>query len=195
MASRSIWKPSVWGWTPEGKSMNVQPVLLTREGCLKLEQELKHLSTARRREVAERLRQTSPGSSLLEDGELEDAFNEWGFLEGRIRRLASILSNATVIEDSVACDFVVPGIHVTVVDRDGDGTPEVYRVVGSAEADPALGNVSTESPLGRALMGRGVGDNVVVEAPDGTLVFEIVEIHPVHAMKGGREQTDVNLEQ
>lgn len=156
---------------------------LTREGRLKLEQELNYLSTIRRREVVECLRWVSPGSSVLEDGELEDALNERAFLEGRIRRLANILGNATIVEDSGPYDVVMPGNCVTVVDLRGDRTPEVYHVVGSAEANPVLGSISNESPLGYALMGRRVGDEVAVEAPDGGFVFKIVDIRPTSAAK------------
>jgi transcription elongation factor GreA len=95
-------------------------------------------------------------------------------VEGRILRLETILHNAVIIEEEGPRDTVGLGSHVTVVE--GDGPPETYHVVGSAEADPTRGLISNESPLGRALMGRKVGDTAEVNAPDGVLAFEIVGI-------------------
>jgi transcription elongation factor GreA len=154
--------------------MNQQQTFLTREGYQKLDQELKHLRTARRQQVARRLHDALTEGDLLENAELEDARNEQAFVEGRILRLETILHNAVIIEEEGPRDTVGLGSHVTVVE--GDGPPETYHVVGSAEADPTRGLISNESPLGRALMGRKVGDTAEVNAPDGVLAFEIVGI-------------------
>jgi transcription elongation factor GreA len=154
--------------------MNQQQTFLTREGYQKLDQELKYLRTARRQQVARRLHDALTEGDLLENAELEDARNEQAFVEGRILSLETILHNAVIIEEEGPRDTVGLGSHVTVVE--GDGPPETYHVVGSAEADPTHGLISNESPLGRALMGRKVGDTAEVNAPDGVLVFEIVGI-------------------
>jgi transcription elongation factor GreA len=154
--------------------MNQQQTFLTREGYQKLDQELNYLRTARRQQVARRLHDALTEGDLLENAELEDARNEQAFVEGRILRLETILHNAVIIEEDGPRDTVGLGSHVTVVE--GDGPPETYHVVGSAEADPTHGLISNESPLGRALMGRKVGDTAEVNAPDGVLVFEIVGI-------------------
>jgi transcription elongation factor GreA len=155
--------------------MNRQQTFLTREGQQRLEQELNHLRTVRRREVARRLHQALTEGDILENAELEDARNEQAFVEGRILMLESTLSNAVIIEETGPRDTVGVGSRVTVVE--GDGPPETYYIVGSAEADPIKGLISNESPLGQALMGRKVGEEAVVNAPDGVLVFEIVSIH------------------
>ena len=154
--------------------MGEQPTFLTREGHQKLEQELDHLCTVRRREVAQRLHQTLTEGDVLENAELEDARNEQAFVEGRILVLGNILRNAVIIEEEGPREAVGLGSRVSVVE--GDGPSETYHIVGSTEADPAKGLISNESPLGQALMGCRVGEEAVVNAPDGTLVFKIVGI-------------------
>jgi transcription elongation factor GreA len=154
--------------------MSAQQTFLTREGYQKLEHELEYLRTARRQEVARRLHDALAEGDILENAELEDARNEQSFVEGRILTLESILSNAIIIEEAGPRETVGLGSHVTVVED--NGPPETYHIVGSAEADPAKGLISNESPLGQALMGRRVGDIAEVNAPDGVLKFEIVGI-------------------
>jgi transcription elongation factor GreA len=156
--------------------MRTQATFLTPEGQQKLEQELEHLRVVRRREVADRLHLALEEGDILENAELEDARNEQSFVEGRILELESMLGSAVTIEDNGPKDVVGLGTHATVVDLEADSVPETYHIVGSAEADPTKGRISNESPLGRALMGRKVGEQAIVEAPDGKLVFRIVEI-------------------
>lgn len=151
-----------------------EPTFLTREGYQKLEQELHHLRTVRRQEIALRLHNALTEGDILENAELEDARNEQAFVEGRILTLESMLGNAAIIEETGPREAVGVGSRVTIVE--GGGPPETYHVVGSAEADPTKGLISNVSPLGRALMGRKVGEKAVVSAPDGVLVFEIVGI-------------------
>jgi transcription elongation factor GreA len=157
--------------------MDNQQTFLTREGYQKLEQELHFLRTVRRQQVARRLHQALSEGELLDNAELEDARNEQSFVEGRILTLEGLLRNAVIIEEIKGQgprEAVGLGSRVTVVE--GDGPPETYHIVGSAEADPGKGLISNESPLGRALMGRKVGEEAVVNAPAGLLVFEIVAI-------------------
>ena len=154
--------------------MNEQPTFLTHEGHQKLEQELNYLRTVRRQEVARRLNRALEEGDILENAELEDARNEQAFVEGRILTLENILRNAILIEEGGAREAVGLGSRVTVIE--GDGPPETYHIVGSAEADPAKGLISNESPLGRALMGRKVGETAEANAPDGVLVFKVVGI-------------------
>ncbi|MDY6877915.1 MAG: transcription elongation factor GreA [Chloroflexota bacterium] len=154
--------------------MNEQPTFLTREGYHKLDQELNYLRTVRRQEVARRLHQALKEGDILENAELEDARNEQAFVEGRILALGNILSDVVIIEEEGPHEAVGLGSRVTVVE--GDGPPETYHIVGSPEADPARGLISNESPLGQALMGCKVGEEAVVNAPGGILVFKIVEI-------------------
>lgn len=145
-------------------------VYLTREGLAKLEEELHHLRTERRHEVAERIRRAKEFTNTVDNAEYDDAKNEQAFVEGRIQSLERLLANAVVIDDHAApSGYVRLGSHVTVVDA--DGTEDVYAIVGSAEADPKAGKISNESPIGRALLGHMVGDKVSVAAPGGS--FEL----------------------
>jgi transcription elongation factor GreA len=151
-----------------------QQTFLTSEGYQRLEQELKYLRTTRRQEVALRLHEALEEGDILENAELEDARNEQAFVEGRILTLETMLRYAVIIEAEGPRETVGLGSRVTVVE--GAAPPETYHIVGSAEADPIKGLISNESPLGRALMGRKVGELANVNAPDGVLVFEIVSI-------------------
>jgi len=156
--------------------MDEQQVFLTREGYRKLEEELHYLRTVRRQEVAERLRAAQEDGEVLENAEYDDAKNEQAFLEGRILELETILRNAVIIdEESHRRDVVGLGCQVTITEVEG-GEPETYHIVGSAEAEPGRGYISYLSPLGKALLGHKVGDEVTVDAPDGELHFRIVDI-------------------
>ena len=151
-----------------------EQTFLTREGYRKLQEELEYLRTTRRQQVAERLHQALMEGELLENAELEDARNEQSFVEGRILTLEMMLSNAVIIEGEVSHEQVGIGSRVTV--QEGDGPEETYHIVGSAEADPATGSISNVSPLGRALMGRRVGETAEVMAPAGVLRFKVLRI-------------------
>ena len=150
---------------------------LTPEGYIQLESRLKYLLEVRRAEVAERLRQAlEEGGDLSENAEYEDAKNEQAFVEGEILRLETVLSSAQVIEESKGKkDHVVLGARITIVEK-GTTDSEVYYLVGSAEANPQEGKISLESPLGKALLGKKVGESVKVDAPAGELTFKIKSI-------------------
>ena len=149
---------------------------LTPEGLKKLEEELDHLRTVRRAQVADRLHQALAGESgeLTENAEYEDAKNEQAFVEGRIVTLEVMLSNVVLIKEQAVKGIVALGSKITV--KENGSKPEAYQLVGAAEADPKAGRISNESPLGKALLGRRVGDDVKVNAPAGTLSFRIVSI-------------------
>jgi transcription elongation factor GreA len=155
--------------------MSEQQTFLTREGLKKLEEELEHLRTIRRAQVAERLHDAQEDGELIENAEYEDAKNEQAFVEGRILALESMLSNAVIIQDGGPEGVVSLGSKVTIREN-GGGRPEIYQLVGAAEANPKQGRISNESPLGKALLGRRVGDEVKVNAPAGTLSFRVVAI-------------------
>ncbi len=155
--------------------MSEQPTFLTRVGQKKLEEELHHLQTVRRHEVAERLHAAMEEGDIDENAEYDDAKNEQAFVEGRILTLENMLKNAVIIDEQQAHhDEVTLGAIVTIVES--GNSPEEYHVVGAAEADPTQGKISNESPLGKALMGRRVGDSVQVSAPAGLLTFRIAAI-------------------
>ena len=157
--------------------MAVRPMLLTNEGYERLRQELRHLSTVRRKVIAARLHEAWTEGEILNNAGLEDALNDAGFVGGRIQTLEAILANAVVVADARGgSETAGVGSFATIVDLSGDGTPETYRLVGPAEADPIHGTISYESPLGKQLLGRSAGDEVQVRAPDGELRFRIVAI-------------------
>lgn len=148
---------------------------LTREGYEKLQAELEHLREVRRQEVARRLHNALQDGDLLENAELEAARNEQAFVEGRILELEMLLGRSEVIEEGSSGEMVGVGSRVRIVGD--DGPPEVYHIVGSAEASPSEGKISYESPIGKALMGHCVGEEVTVNVPDGVLVFRIDEVN------------------
>ncbi len=150
-------------------------VYLTREGLAKLEEELHHLRTVRRHEVAERIRRAKEFTNTVDNAEYDDAKNEQAFVEGRIQAVERLLANAVVIDDRAApSDYVRLGSRVRVTDS--DGVEDVYHIVGSAEADPKAGRISNESPIGRALLGHRVGERVSVLAPGGAFELAIKEV-------------------
>lgn len=152
-------------------------VYLTAEGHQALEEELEHLKTTRRQEVAERLHNALTEGELIENAELEEARREQSFVEGRILELEESLRKARIIAKSdTSSDTVILGSTVTVRE-DGSSEDERYFVIGSAEADPSKGRISNESPLGKALLGKRVGDKAIVRAPAGDIVFKIIAIH------------------
>ncbi len=147
--------------------MDEKPVLITREGLRKIEEEHEELVGNRRREIAERIRLAREFGDIAENSEYTEAKNEQSLVEGRILTLEAILRNAVVIEDGERQPGVVTvGASVRVTDGDGD---EEYSIVGPAEADPVHGMISNESPLGRALLGKRAGDEVEWSAPSGAV--------------------------
>ncbi|MBW6467199.1 MAG: transcription elongation factor GreA [Brevefilum sp.] len=147
---------------------------LTREGFERLQQELDYLRSTKRIEVAERLRDALEDGELIENAELEAAKNEQSFVEGRIKELEILLSNAHLIEETTKTDMVQVGSKVEIQEEGMD--PEKFVIVGAAEADPRLGRISNESPLGKALLNHKAGDRVKVEAPGGEFEIEILSI-------------------
>jgi transcription elongation factor GreA len=155
--------------------MAEKPIFLTPEGRAKLEAELEQLKTVRRGEVAERIHAAKEEGDIMENSAYDEAKNEQAFVEGRIMTIEQMLKNAVMIVETRARDSVGLGSYVTVVER-GGGDDEMYQIVGSAEADPTRGRISNESPVGRALLGKRVGDEVQVKIPDGVRHLKITEI-------------------
>jgi len=153
------------------------PVLLTQEGLAKLEQELEHLKGVRRPEVAERIRQAKELASTQNNAEYDDAKNEQAFVEGRILTLEKLVQDATIIDEEQAHHATRVQIgSVVSVNEAHDKKHQEFHIVGSAEADPKAGKISNESPVGRALLGKRVGDEVQVEVPKGVLRYTIAKI-------------------
>lgn len=150
------------------------PSYLTRQGYEKLQDELEFLRTIKRQEVARRLHEAMEGGELIEDAEYEAAKNEQAFVEGRIQELEILLANARIVEESGKREIVQVGAKVTI--QEDENEPETFAIVGPAEANPRLGRISHESPLGRALMDHRAGDKVKVDAPDGAFYVQILKV-------------------
>jgi transcription elongation factor GreA len=152
-------------------------VVLTLEGLAKLEKELDHLKTVRRREVAERIKQALEFGDISENSEYEDAKNEQGFIEGRILSIEKMLRNAKVIDEqeAILAGVVGLGSKVTLVEVNG-GMEVEYMIVGSAEANPLESKISNESPVGKTLIGHKVGEIVNVTVPMGTIQYKITAV-------------------
>ena len=151
---------------------------LTIEGLEAIENELKHLTIERRREVASRIHDASEGGGRVDNAEYEEAKNEQAFIEGRIVDLERILSRAIVVTNkkkrSTSSSVVDFGSDVTVQSQ--SGSTKTYKIVGSVEANPLKGNISVESPVGSALMGCKIGEEVTVDTPSGTVILTINKI-------------------
>jgi transcription elongation factor GreA len=149
---------------------------LTQAGYNKLQEELEVLRSVRRQEVANRLHEAmADGDAGIDnDAEVDAAKNEQAFVEGRIRELELILSNARIIEEDRVWDTVEIGAKVVIQENGTD--PEKYTIVGAAEANPSNGYISNESPLGKALMGHKVGDVITVNAPNGKFTVTLVKV-------------------
>jgi transcription elongation factor GreA len=151
-------------------------VVLTPEGLRKLQEEIEYLSTTKREEVAERIREARDFGDISENSEYDDAKNEQAMLEHRISTLQEKLRRARVIKLSeISTEAVSLGTQVTLKDLE-DGEVFKYEIVGSAEADPTNHRLSNESPVGQAILGKKVGEKVTVPAPVGSLVYEVLSI-------------------
>jgi transcription elongation factor GreA len=155
----------------------LKDIILTKEGYQKLKSEIEHLSVARRREVAERIKLAREFGDIAENAEYDAAKNEQAMLEARIAKLQERLASARVIEKrEISTDVVSLGSKVRLRDVDAKQTVE-YRIVGSAEANPAELKLSNESPVGKAIMGHKKGETVEVITPRGSkLKYKILEI-------------------
>ncbi len=151
-------------------------VILTLDGLKKLEQELEHYKSVKRREVAERIKEAIEFGDISENSEYEDAKNEQAMIEGRILTLEKMLRNARVIDEGdIHTEDVSVGSIVLLKDLE-TGDEIYYTIVGSAEADPAKNKISNESPVGKALIGKTVGSVVEVTVPAGKLNYQILNI-------------------
>jgi transcription elongation factor GreA len=147
---------------------------LTPEGEAKLNAELQELKGTKREELSKRLRSAIQMGDLSENADYHKAKEDQGFLEGRIQEIEAILRNTIIIEKTQSKGVVFIGSHVTI--QEGNVDPETYHLVGPTEADPRNGRISYESPIGRALMDKKVGEIADVETPGGKIKFKIIKI-------------------
>ncbi|MCT8977474.1 transcription elongation factor GreA [Clostridium sp. CX1] len=150
--------------------------VMTYEGVKKLEEELEYLKTVKRKEITEKIKVALSFGDLSENSEYDEAKNEQAFVEGRIAQLENMLKNATIVDQSeIPTDIVSIGSIVKLKDYEFDEEVE-YIIVGSAEADPINNKISNESPVGRGLIGKKVGDIVEIQVPNGVSKYEILGI-------------------
>ncbi|AMM93960.1 MULTISPECIES: transcription elongation factor GreA [Peribacillus] len=149
---------------------------MTKEGKLKLEQELEQLKTVKRKEVVERIKIARSFGDLSENSEYDSAKEEQAFVEGRITTIENMIRNAKIIEGNDSnTDTVSLGKSVTFVELP-NGDEETYSIVGSVEADPFEGKISNDSPIAKSLIGKRVGDKVSIMTPGGEMSVKIVSI-------------------
>jgi transcription elongation factor GreA len=148
---------------------------LTADGLQKLQEEYDYLITIRRPEIARQIADAKADGDLSENAGYDEAKNAQAFNEGRILTLKNILANVVVIRENGSKETVDLGCKVTIRDI-AYGDEETYTIVGSTEVDPGNGRISLKSPIGRALMGRRVSDQVQVQTPSGVIEYEIVTI-------------------
>jgi transcription elongation factor GreA len=149
---------------------------MTKEGKEKLEKELEYLKTVKRKEVVERIKVARGFGDLSENSEYDSAKEEQAFVESRIAMLENMIRNAVIIEEDTENKTTVTlGKSVTFVELP-DGEEETYTIVGSAESDPFEGKISNDSPLAKSLIGKQVGDEVVVQTPGGEMTVKIISV-------------------
>ena len=150
--------------------------VITYEGLQELERELEELKVVRRKEVAGKIKEAREQGDLSENAEYDAAKEEQAGIEARIEELESILKNAeVVVEEEVDASTINIGCRVIIKDLE-DGDKVEYKLVGSTEANSLKGKISNESPVGKALIGRKIGEVVDVESPVGVIKYEIIDI-------------------
>ncbi len=160
---------------------NNKEMVLTPKGKEKIENELEQLKTVRRKEIAARIKQAIEFGDISENSEYDEAKNEQAQIEERINKLENILKKSVIIdEEDISTDLVSIGSKVHVKE-DGDEEVMEYTIVGSAEADPYEAKISNESPVGRALLGKKVGEKTEVQIPDGITNYEVIKIEKADA--------------
>jgi len=151
-------------------------IILTDEGLRTLEKELEFLKIVKRKEIAERIKTARDFGDLSENSEYDEAKNDQAKIENRIIEIEAMLKTASIIdESSLSVDTVSVGSTFVVLDMELNEEIK-YKIVGSAEADPRKGKISDESPIGKALVGKKVGEVAVVEAPAGEIKFKVLNM-------------------
>ena len=152
--------------------------MLTAEGLKNLEEELEFLHNVKRKEIAEKIKVARSYGDLSENSEYDDAKNEQAIMEARITTIEAILKTAVIIDESNTNNEHVHLTSVVTIEMLSTGKQMIYKIVGSGsnEANPKEGKISDESPIGRALMEKSVGDVVEVETPSGVIGIKIIEI-------------------
>lgn len=158
--------------------MAAKPTMLTAEGLKNLEEELAELQNVKRKEIAEKIKVARSYGDLSENSEYDDAKNEQAIMEARIATIEAILKTAVIIDESETSNENVHLTSLVTVEMVKTGRQSKYKIVGSGsnETNPREGKISDESPVGKALMGKSVGDVVEVETPSGIVALKVIEI-------------------
>lgn len=157
--------------------MAKKQVVLTEEGLKKLQDELEYLKVTKRKEITEKIKEARGFGDLSENSEYDAAKDAQATMEQRVVEIENIIKNAKIISaDEMPTDIVSITSKVKVYDCDLEEEEE-YIIVGATESDPISGKISDESPIGKALLGKKVGDTVEVETPGGTISIKILEIN------------------
>ena len=155
----------------------VKKNILTYEGLKKLEDELQELKVVKRKEVADKIKEAREQGDLSENAEYDAAKDEQRDIEARIEEIEKILKNAeVVVDEDVDLEKISIGCNIRILDIDFDEELE-YKIVGSTEANSLKGKISNESPVGKALLGKKVGDIVTVETLVGEIAYKVLEIY------------------
>ncbi len=157
--------------------MATKETILTADGLKKLQEELAERKGAIREEIVERLKEARAQGDLSENSEYDQAKEDQGKNEGRIIELEYMIKNATIIDNAASKEAGIVSLGSTVLLKDVEtGEEETYSIVGTTEADPFENRISNESPVGAAILGKKVGDTVIVNTPVGELSYKIEEI-------------------
>ncbi len=149
---------------------------MSQERLDELKAELEYLQTTREKEVAEQIKEARSFGDLSENSEYDEAKTEQGKLYSKIAEIQDLIENADIVEMNTNANVIGHGSYVKVRDFEEDSVDE-YQIVGSQEANPMEGKISSDSPFGRGLLGHTVGEVVTVDAPAGPMQYEILEIH------------------
>ena len=153
-----------------------QPTYITRAGLAKLRDELDHFRTARRQDVADRIKRANAIGGTVDNAEYDEAKKEQAFIEGHILDIGKIMNSAEIIESiKRPSDIVSVGSTVSVLDQ-ARRKKGKYFIVGSPEAEPSKGKISNISPIGKALIGKKIGEVAEIKVPAGTITLEILGI-------------------
>ena len=158
--------------------MAAKPTMLTEEGLKNLEEELAYLQDVKRKESAEKIKVARSYGDLSENSEYDDAENEQAIMEARSTTIEASLKSAVIIDESETSNEHVHLTSVVTIENVKTGKQSKYKIVGSGsnETNPKEGKISDESPIGKALMEKSVGDVVEVETPGGAVAFKVIEI-------------------
>ena len=157
------------------RNMAKKKTLLTSSGAAKLEEELQNLKQVRREEIRQKLKEARAQGDLSENAEYDAAKNEQAEIEARIADVEEILENAEIVPDETDLSHIFIGAEVKLLDMEFDEEITVH-IVGSKEANSLAGRISNESPMGAALLGKAVGEQADVQAPDGVFSYKVLEI-------------------